>query len=930
MQKKVLSLLLALSASLLVSASEFHLVVDGKPNGRIQGNPDPTACEFRAVTELQDAIEKISKAKLPRTTMPGPVFRVYRNEGLDKVELMCVTLANGRRLLPEKALKKLEEAESSDAFCIISEDSPKTGKAIFIAGKTPVAVLYGAYAFIEDYLGVRFFHASEDGTYYPTNKNIVLNDIDDFRAPWLKYRRMSCWSGSVAPVPMEKMEVWLTRRAYQWGINHNYNNLSRARLDHASTGSTPIRGGGHLTFEIAVPKALFKTHPEYFPLQKGKRVCQERSQRCLTHPDVRKRVADCIVRYVAYGCTFTLNFHDSTNGWCECENCRKYGTDKDGKFSLSNYANRFVKEISEEVYAKAPEAVMNFLSYSDYRELPTIPLKFDKRLLNTFCPHQRCYVHSMADEKAECNKHFRELFFAWKKLCPQMGIFDYYAYSQSPYCPFEYTLGKDMKFYRDQGLVSFLEDCTNKALPIPDSNWQFYYLLSKLMWNADLDVEKELESVYTLYYGKAAGPMKKYHAFRRELWESIPGHAMYGGGKRYANCLLVPGAEKRLLSFLAEAEKLAGKDKTLLSRIARDRKYLTEFWIKDASAIRKAEAGVKTLRLTRAETPVKIDGIADEAAWRKAELVTNFRNYKTKADPREATKVKILYDEKNLYLYFECMMEHAWSKPVAHIRERDGQVWTDDSMEVFVMPPDGDYYHFVFNTLGTLYDAKVRSASFDYKGDLAVKVYKDRYTAELRIPLESLNVKKLESGQTWKFHFFRNCRNLQPPASSEGTGLDGVPPHEITGFRKAVAGESVVRNGDFSRTAEKKGVVFAWNWGYHLADFVPAKEGNSIRVRDVIYTYLSYPYLDEKVRFSGSVTASGKGKLTASLSGCVRQKGDKKGFGHEIKMEIATFELTDTPQSFPLSVEVPARSQFYLYLRVKGGEAKISHVSLSR
>ena len=141
MQKKVLLLLSVLSAALLSSASEFRLVVDGKPHGRIQGNPDPTACEFRAVTELQEAIAKISKAKLPRTTMPGPVFRIYRNEGLDKVELMCVTLAKGRRLLPEKALKKLEGAESPDAFYIISEDSPKTGKAIFIAGKTPAAVV---------------------------------------------------------------------------------------------------------------------------------------------------------------------------------------------------------------------------------------------------------------------------------------------------------------------------------------------------------------------------------------------------------------------------------------------------------------------------------------------------------------------------------------------------------------------------------------------------------------------------------------------------------------------------------------------------------------------------------------------------------------------------------------------------------------------
>ncbi len=927
--KKLFLFFLLLTGSIL-SASDYTLVKNGRANARIQGNYDPTASEFRAVTELQDAIKKISGVTLERTTMPGPVFRVFRNEGLDKVEVMCVTLENGRRLLPAKAVKKLEETDNKDAFYIISENSPRTGKAIFIAGKTPSGVLYGTYAFIEDYLGVRFFHASEDGTYYPSAKNITLKAIDDFRFPWVKSRRMSCWAGSVKPVPMQKMEEWLTRRTYQWVVNQNYNNLSRARLDHSSTGHAKIRGGGHLTFELSVPQALFKTHPEYFPLQKGKRVCFDRSQRCLTNPEVRKMVAEYIIRNVSYKASFTINYHDSTNGWCECDNCRKYGTDASGKFSLSNYANRFVKEIADKVYKKIPEADMSFLSYSDYRDVPTIPLQFDKRLLNVYCPHQRCYVHSIGDEKAECNKFFRELYLSWKKLCPKMGIFDYYSYAQSPYCPFEYTLEKDMKFYKEQGLVSFLEDCTNKDLPIPDSNWQFYYLLSRFMWDADLNVEKELDNAYTLYYGKAAVPMKKYHAFRRELWESIPGHAMYGGGKRYANCLLVPGAEKRLTNYLAEAEKLAGNDKILKSRIARDKKYLTEYWIKDAAAIRKAEAGVKTLRLTMTDTPVKIDGVGDEEAWRKAEMITAFRNYKTKDEAKEATKVKILYDKDNLYLYFECMTEHAWSKLVANVKERDGQVWKDDSMEAFVMPPHGDYYHLIFNSIGTLYDEKVRAASFDYKGDLAVKALKDRYTAEMRIPLKSINMESIKSGDVWKFHFFRNCRNLQPPATTEGAGLDGVPPHETTSFRKASAGESVLRNGDLSKIEEKKGKVFAKFWGRHLADFVQSKEGNHILLKDLIYTYLTYPVLDKKIKLTGSVTASGKGVLNVYLSGCIREKGNKKPFGHELKIVPGNFKLSDKPQSFPLSIELPANSRFYFYIRVNGGQAKISNVTLSR
>ena len=406
--KKALFFVL-LTGSFLLAGAEYCLVKNCKANGRIQGNYDPTASEFRAVTELQDAIKKISGTLLARTTMPGPVYRVFRNEGLDKVEVMCVTLENGRRLLPAKAVKKLEETDNNDAFYIISEN-------------TPSGVLYGTYAFIEDYLGVRFFHASEDGTYYPSTKNIILKDIDDFRFPWVKSRRMSCWSGSVKPVPMQKMEEWLSRRTYQWVVNQNYNNLSRARLDHSSTGHAKIRGGGHLTFELSVPQALFKTHPEYFPLQKGKRVCFDRSQRCLTNPEVRKMVAEYIIRNVSYKASFTINYHDSTNGWCECDNCKKYGTDANGKFSLSNYANRFVKEIADEVYKKIPEANMSFLSYSDYRDVPTIPMQFDKRLLNVYCPHQRCYVHSIGMKKPNVINSSGNFTFPGKNSAQKWGF----------------------------------------------------------------------------------------------------------------------------------------------------------------------------------------------------------------------------------------------------------------------------------------------------------------------------------------------------------------------------------------------------------------------------------------------------------------------------------------------------------------------------
>lgn len=922
------------------NATEYTLVENGKPNARIQSNPTPSAQEFKAVTELQNCIQKISGAKVNRNTAPGVIYRTFRGEDKNVVEIMPVTLENGCGILPEKAIRKLKETSSPDAFYILSENSPEYGKSIFIAGKTPEAVLYGTYAFIEDYLGVRFFHAGPEGEYCPREKSIRLKEIDDFRMPWAKTRKMSCWSGSVKPWEMKDVENWLTRRGYQWDINHNYSNLSRETLDHAACGNLKLMGGGHLTFKLAVPDSLFKTCPELFPLQNGNRVCKERSQRCLSNPEVKKKVVDYILRHIAYyDGSFCINFHDSTNGWCECEKCIQYGTGRDGKYSLSNVTHRFTVEVAEAVLKKNPKADLSFLVYSDYRNPPAIPLKFPSSLLCMYCPHQRCYVHPLDDRNSECNAKFLKQFLAWEKLCPRMGIFDYYAYSQSPYCPLEYTLAKDMKFYRDMKLDTWKDDCTNKALPIPASNWQFYYAASKLLWNADLDIDKLMDEAYTLYYGPAAVPMKKYHACRRQLWEAAPGHASYGGPKRYAYCLTVPGAEKRLTGYLDEAEKLAEKDPVVLKRIAADRGFLKEFWIAEAEKMKKSMNSSSLIPVAKRTGAVKIDGILEEDAWRSAPFVTPFKTLNDKTDPVEETRVKVLYDNDAWYIGIEAMTEHAWSKLVADVKTRDGEVWKDDCVEIFLVPPASEYYHWIVNSIGTIYDAQTRNTAFESKAEVKTRVLKDRYVVEMRIPVKPMGKDSLRDGDVWQLHFCRDCQNLQPPKTSETSTIDGIPPHEQTQFHRAPTGISVLFNPGFSKMQkvpenQKKAIFsdqFPDGWGASNAKLVTGPDHtNSIELKDVVYTYLHLPENGKPTKVSGEILVSGKGKMIVTLSGCIRKAGDKRGFGHEKKEQIAEFALTEKPAAHKLEFETEADSRYYIYFQVRGGSAVIRNISLAR
>jgi hypothetical protein len=911
---------------------DYALVTGGKTDARIQMNPRPTAPEFRAAKEIQDYVKKISGAQIDRATYPAVYLRVTGGNP-DFLEILPVTLDNGKYLMPAGMQERLSKSASREAFYIKT-----AGNRIIIGGKTPIAVLYGAYAFIEKHLGVRWFHPGADGEYCPRSPEIRLGEIDDFEEPAVAGRSLNCWTESVKPWTMDEVRLWEMRNKIQFGSFYQYNNLTREQLDEFECGNQLLGGGGHLTFEAAVPKKLFASHPEYFPLKDGKRVCEERSQRCLANREVQKMVADYVAEMAAYGAEFSISYHDSSfDCWCQCPECLKMGTYA-GKFTVSNLAHRFCSLIADEVLKRHPQAKLTIDMYNVFRDVPTDPsIRYDPRVAGTYCPHQRCYVHRLDDAASECNVKFYRELVAWQKMCPRIGIFDYYCCSKSPYTPMEYILADDIKLYKKIGLDHWIEDSSNGEVPYLSSNWRFYYVAAKMLWDASLDVNQLLLDADEKYYGAAREPMKKYHALRRELWEGAPGHAGYSGPVRVAYCLIVPRAEERLKALLDEAEKLAGNDALLRRRIAADREWLQRFWVQAAEKLKKQMSGQNEVPVAALAGKIRIDGSLDEEDWRTAQRASGFltTDEKNQKEPVEETRVRVLYDENNWYLGIEAMTEHAWSPLKADAKTRDGEVYKDDSVEVFLAPPDSDYYHLIVNSAGVLYDAKLRDTGFDSQAEIKTRVLKDRYLIEARVPAEPMGV-KIRSGQVWKMLFYRTCRNLQPPHSAEGSSLDGAEPHDTTGFRRAVVGKSAINNGNFEEIAtdEKTGKRFPQGWGgagrAALAEGTNHKNRIELTGDGCIFSWMPLRPSERGNTIGGAVTASGQGRLTVSLSTCIRAPGDRRGFGHEQKREAAAVELTETPTAHPFTFELAPYETGYIYVSFHGKSALIQGVNAAR
>jgi hypothetical protein len=97
--------------------------------------------------------------------------------------------------------------------------------------------------------------------------------------------------------------------------------------------------------------------------------------------------------------------------------------------------------------------------------------------------------------------------------------------------------------------------------------------------------------------------------------------------------------------------------------------------------------------------PIKLDGVPDEAAWAKAEVLSDFAVYWQKRKPKTATRARLLWDDR--YLYFAAEMED--HDLYADVKERNGMTWFNDVFELFFKPADDRlmYYEFQVNAANT-------------------------------------------------------------------------------------------------------------------------------------------------------------------------------------------------------------------------------------
>jgi len=106
-------------------------------------------------------------------------------------------------------------------------------------------------------------------------------------------------------------------------------------------------------------------------------------------------------------------------------------------------------------------------------------------------------------------------------------------------------------------------------------------------------------------------------------------------------------------------------------------------------------------RINKTTHEVSVDGRMAETAWAKAETLSIERYPWYDAGRKQPTTVRLLYDDRALYLQFQCDDIHSSAKAT----ELNGPVYLDSCVEMFAAPgPDAaGYFNLEANCCGTFH-----------------------------------------------------------------------------------------------------------------------------------------------------------------------------------------------------------------------------------
>ena len=344
------------------------------------------------------------------------------------------------------------------------------GESIVISGAGTRGTLYGVYRFLEDYFGCRWY--TSDLRVIPAGMPEIAEVTEERFVPPLFYRHTDFGVGNPGFITGQ----WLHSDVFD-GFCH-----------------TMIR-------EYLQPEEFFGEHPEWYSWREDKQA-RSPDQLCLTNPEALaemiRQVRDRIEN--GNGNPVLSVSHDDNLAYCECENCRAVDEEEG---SHAGTMIRFVNAVATDIAEDYPDKFIHTFAYTYTRTPP----KYARPLPNVIvqlCSIECCFAHALDDPDCPDNVSFADDIRTWSKICDTLYIWDY---NLNPSClncvhPKFPVLQKNMQFFVEHNVKGVYAQGNFMASECDSEFAQLRgYVLSRLLFNPEIDIEAETAGFLKAYYG---------------------------------------------------------------------------------------------------------------------------------------------------------------------------------------------------------------------------------------------------------------------------------------------------------------------------------------------------------------------------------------------------------------------------------------------
>ena len=426
-------------------------------------------------------------------------------------------------------------------------------EGIYIVGKTDDATRNGIYDFLETHL--ECMYVSPENTYVPLCPTVKLALEEKTVNPTITWRKV-----------------------------YQYESVQNGWYERLKMNGTIVKEGEnsielynewgtwcHSSFEFVPPEKYFDEHPEYYAKFLGKRRYQFNvlgrtfpTHLCYTNEEVYQIAEAELVKRIEANPEvkfWDFSIMDTYFATCRCKECKKFNKEAGSEMgTLLAFLNRLADAIRDDY----PDVYLSTLAYQRVKNPPK-NMKCAPNLCINVCafPGTQSYPYS-TEGGIKASREFAERVVEWGKICDNILVWDYvvnFTHLKLPFPNFEFQK-ENLEFYLENNIRFVFHQGSRE--PMDENAEMRTYLLSRQLWDKDVDLLALAKKYVAVVYGDAAGLVEEYMDLQNSaMIESGVDLSLYDNPKKHKNGYLAPKLTDKYLELTEKMLEVAENSDTV-------------------------------------------------------------------------------------------------------------------------------------------------------------------------------------------------------------------------------------------------------------------------------------------------------------------------------------------------------------------------------